>query len=139
MHDQPLVHQWLCDWESCIRRRDFERGRMLFDADVMSFGTRAVIAFGLDDLEGHQWRQIWPFIEDFRFDRDTMRIVSSPDGLFATLALTWSSKGFDENRDVFVRPGRATVVLERSSVGDPWRAVHTHFSLNCGVPESAIR
>ena len=27
------------------------------------------------------------------------------------------------------RPGRATVVLRRSSTGDPWMGTHTHFSL----------
>lgn len=139
IQDQHLVHQWLHDWEDCIRQRDFERGRLLFDANVVSFGTRAVIALGLDELEVRQWRRIWPFIDDFRFDRNTMRIASSPDELFATLALTWRSKGFDENRASFVRPGRATVVLKRSTVGEPWRAVHTHFSLNRGVPEIAIR
>lgn len=130
-----LVHEWLDDWEDCIRQCDFERGRLLFDLDVMSFGTRAAVALGLDELEGHQWRRIWPFIDDFRFDRNTMRIASSPDDLFATLALTWSSNAFDEKRASFVRPGRATVVLKRSTTGEPWRAVHTHFSLNCGVLE----
>lgn len=132
---QHLVCQWLRDWEECIRERDVERARLMFDLDIVSFGTTAVVALGLDELDTRQWRRTWPFIENFRFDRDTIRVVPSPDGLLATVALTWSSSGMDENRVPFDRPGRATLVLKRSAAREPWRAVHTHFSLAPGVPD----
>lgn len=131
------VLQWLQAWERTIRDNDFAAARRLFDDDVVSFGTFAVVARGLDALEAEQWRRTWPHIAQFRFDHDTAVLALSPDGFLATLAVTWSSEGADTERRSYHRPGRASVVLRRGSTTDPWRGVHTHFSLNRGVPTTA--
>lgn len=134
---EASVRQWLRDWETCIRAIDFDAGRAMFEDQVVSFGTFAVVAHGLDELDEQQWRRTWPFIDDFRFDHDTVDVLLSPDRQMATLVVIWSSLGQSRDGDSFVRPGRATIVIRRDTPGGDWRGVHTHFSLNLGVPAMA--
>jgi hypothetical protein len=46
----------------------------------------------------------------------------------------WTSIGIDAVGNRFDRPGRATIVLERKALAEPWVGTHTHFSLARDVP-----
>jgi ketosteroid isomerase-like protein len=59
---------WLRRFEAACRGRDFAEGRRLFAPDAVAFGTYATAVHGLDNIEREQWRQIWPRINDFRFE-----------------------------------------------------------------------
>ena len=109
---------------------DYESARAIFAEDVLSFGTRADIVSGLAPLQLNQWEGIWPNIQDFKINLET--IHSGGDQHHAWGLATWTSTGFLEDGSSFERPGRATVILERRQ--DRWLSVHTHFSLNRGTP-----
>jgi ketosteroid isomerase-like protein len=97
---------------------------------VVSFGTRADIVSGLDYLQQNQWEGIWPNIQDFKINLDS--IHAGGDERIAWGVATWTSTGFHEDGTSFPRPGRATTILERRN--GKWVSVHTHFSLNPGTP-----
>lgn len=120
------IKQWLADFATAVRERDFSAGRALFAHDVCSFGTRADQIKGLDDLEADQWRPIWNATRGYCFDYDGATIDVCGDS--AWVAITWHSQGKDAAGNWFDRFGRATYILRRS--GDKWLAVHTHHSLN---------
>src|SRR5919106_1181098 len=109
---------------------DYHSARPIFAEDVVSFGTRADIVSGLDYLQQNQWQGIWPNIQDFKIDLDS--IHSDGDEHIAWGVATWTSTGFHEDGASFPRPGRATTILERRN--GKWVSVHTHFSLNPGTP-----
>lgn len=109
---------------------DFDATEPLFASDVASFGTRAAVVTGLDRLRSEQWEGIWPNIEGFRFDLDSVHGGGTGD--LAWGMAPWTSTGFDERGAPFERPGRATVVMERRD--GVWLVVHTHFSLAPGTP-----
>jgi ketosteroid isomerase-like protein len=109
---------------------EYAAARAIVAPDVVSFGTKADVVTGLDHLQANQWEGIWPNIEGFGFDHESVHAGGHED--LAWGVATWESVGFDESGEPFHRPGRATVVLERRD-GD-WLAVHTHFSLFSGTP-----
>lgn len=124
------LRDWFRNWNACLLAVDFARARGLFDPDVSGFGTHADIVFGLDRLEAEQWRNVWPLISDFRFHVEALHGAST--GAQAWAACPWSSTGYHADGAAFPRPGRATVILKH--IGNGWRGVHTHFSLNPGTP-----
>ena len=111
---------------------DYVSACEIFADDVLSFGTRADIVSGLDLLQQNQWQGIWPNIQDFKIDMETVH--SGGDERNAWGIATWTSTGFHEDGTSFHRPGRATVILERRD--RQWVSVHTHFSLNPGTTSS---
>ena len=108
---------------------DYDSASAIFADDVLSFGTKADIVSGLDPLQKNQWQGIWPNIQDFKINMETVH--SGGDEYQAWGIATWTSTGFHENGTSFHRPGRATVILERRN--HHWVSVHTHFSLNPGT------
>lgn len=138
MHEdrsQSSVAEWVMAWGAEVAAADIRAGRQRFDADLVAFGTHADVVVGREAVEAGQWSQIWPAIEDFAFVIDDLRAQISPDGLMAVAIVPWTSTGIDADGNRFDRPGRATIVLERSAVGAPWTGTHTHFSLARGVPQ----
>jgi hypothetical protein len=129
--DESSVRDWLATWQAFVQASAFDDARHLFDPDVLGFGSVATVARSLGDLEASQWRRVWPKLATFTFDDDHLTIVISSDELLAAVAVTWSSTWVDNGVER-PRPGRASIVLSRQSTDDPWRAVHTHFSLNPG-------
>lgn len=109
---------------------DYDSTRKIFSTDVVSFGTKADIVAGLDYLQQKQWTVIWPNIQYFKINLES--ILSGGDERIAWGAATWTSTGFNEDGTGFSRPGRATTVLERRD--GQWLSVHTHISLNPGTP-----
>lgn len=126
--DDAGVRDWFARFGRCVAGVDFAGGRALFDASVVGFGTYQDVVTGLDALEAGQWRCVWPAIEDFRFELDTLQVIAGGDGTLAVGIVTWSSTDIGPDGVRFHRPGRATVVLRRGTDGQ-WRGVHTHFSL----------
>lgn len=130
--DNPrqATREWFARLSEYCAAVDYESAREIFADDVASFGTKADIVSGLDPLQKNQWEGIWPNIEGFKIDLDSVR--SGGNSSVAWGAAVWTSTGFDQDGQPFHRPGRATVALEKR--GGRWLAVHTHFSLNPGTP-----
>jgi len=124
------IVEWFEKLGKCCASVDYESARAIFAEDVLSFGTRADVVSGLGPLQSNQWEGIWPNIQDFKINMNT--IHSGGDQQHAWGIATWNSAGFHEDGSPFERPGRATVILERRQ--DQWLSVHTHFSLNPGTP-----
>lgn len=119
------LRAWLESFAACVRTRDFDAARPMIAEDVVSFGTKAAMVAGREDLIARQWRHIWPTIEGFAFDLDTLHWRRADDTAWA--ALTWTSQGFRPDGTPFPRPGRATFAFARRD--GAWLATHTHFSL----------
>ena len=132
MQDPNLVasvRDWVAAWGTEVAAVDMTTARDRFAADVVAFGTYAEAVRGLDRLEAEQWRNVWPTISGFAFRVDELIVIASADGTQAVAVVPWDSVGIDADGSRFDRPGRATIVLERRSASEPWRGVHTHFSL----------
>ena len=132
------VAEWVAAWGAEVSAADIRSGRQRFDADLVAFGTHADVVVGREAVEAGQWAKIWPAIEDFAFVLDELRVRMSPDGLMAVAIVPWISTGVDVEGNLFDRPGRATIVLEREATVDPWTGTHTHFSLARGVSQSTF-
>jgi ketosteroid isomerase-like protein len=121
---EPAVSDWLREFEAACRQRDFAAGRRLFASDALAFGTYAVAARGIENIEREQWRNVWPRIREFRFESAPIVQVT---GDSAWIAAEWSSEATGSDGQSFRRPGRGTFVLARRD--GRWLCVHSHFSL----------
>ncbi len=133
--DRDAVRAWFAAFGAHVAALDYAAARPFFAEDAVGFGTWADVIVGRAAIEREQWRSVWPTIEDFRFELDTLRVHVSPDGTLACAVVAWSSRGIAPDGGRFHRPGRATVALARAERGAPWRALHSHFSLNRDVPQ----
>jgi ketosteroid isomerase-like protein len=133
--DITSIADWVRRWGALVAGVDFVPARDLFDPEVVGFGTFQDQVRGQAALEAEQWRWVWPTIEDFGFDTDTMVAEVSPDRLMGWAAILWTSTGLAEEGTRYDRPGRCTAVLRRKSPEAPWLGIHTHFSLARGVPQ----
>jgi ketosteroid isomerase-like protein len=131
--EDPGVLAWLREFAAAVRAADYDGARRLFHRGVVGFGTVAARVEGLDRLVLAQWRSTWGVTRGFDFAWDDAR--GGVEGDHAWVAAPWSSTGFDPGGRPFERRGRATIVLRRRP-RSPWRAVHTHFSLD-PVPPGA--
>jgi ketosteroid isomerase-like protein len=134
MPERPDVAGWLADWVACIRDRDVDRGRRLFAADCISFGTRGEVLRGLDELAEQQWAPVWAATRDFAFMPDDTadfgRSDESVDDDILVVCRRWTSTGIRPDGSGYPREGRATIVLCRApDAPHGLRAVHTHLSL----------
>lgn len=136
--DHIFIELWFQVWEKQVQNKDFEAAKKLFENDVVSFGTWMNVVEGLDKLYSDQWKNIWPTINNFKFVSNTLFIQISPDRLLANSILVWNSTGYKKNGNSFKRNGRATVVLKRSNLDNSWKGIHTHFSLNRGIPQESF-
>jgi ketosteroid isomerase-like protein len=131
------VRDWVAAWGREVAAVDMTTARDRFAPDVVAFGTYAEALRGLDRLEAEQWRNVWPTISDFAFRVDELVVIASADGSQAVAVVPWDSVGTRADGTRFDRPGRATIVLQRSSASEPWIGVHTHFSLVPAPVEAA--
>jgi ketosteroid isomerase-like protein len=132
--DLERIRAWFERLAEHVRAVDFAGARPLFAADMIAFGTFSDFVSERDAVEQAQWRNVWPFIEGFRWRQNAFRGIVSPDRLAATGMAVWDSTGFHQDGKPYERPGRATVALARQRIGEGWVAQHTHFSLFRGVP-----
>ncbi len=132
---RALFHRWLEVFAGYVRDVDFDSARLLWHPDVVTFGTHRDVIEGVDVTIATQWTNVWPRTADFRFDLAAARVLASPDGAMAVVVAPWASTGFHEDGTAFDRPGRATLVFGQTPEG--WRVVHSHMSLNRGVPQTS--
>ena len=136
-NDHVSINLWFELWENYVVNKDFESAKNLFGNDVVSFGTWMNVVEGLEKLCANQWKSVWPTINNFKFLIDTLYIQISPDRLLANSIVIWDSTGCKKNGNSFKRDGRATVTLKRNNINDAWKCIHTHFSLNRGIPQKS--
>jgi ketosteroid isomerase-like protein len=126
---------WLERFAGYVRDVDYASARPLFATNILAFGTHRDVIPDLEAWIRTQWDNVWPRTSDFRFALDTAHILASSDAAMAVVVVPWSSTGYHQDGGAFDRPGRATMVFERS--GDGWLCVHSHMSLNRGVPQES--
>ena len=119
-----------------MRDVDYAAARPLFHPGILAFGTHRDIIEGLASWQTTQWDNVWPRTSDFRFDTDAARVLVSSDNTMATVIVTWTSTGYRQDGTTFDRPGRATLVFAKH--GDTWLCMHSHMSLNRGVPQQSF-
>jgi ketosteroid isomerase-like protein len=119
------VLSWFRHLERCVRAVDYAGARPIFAEEAVGFGTYGAMLDGLDALVAGQWQNIWPNIQGFTFDAETLRFGA--DGALVWAICRWDSVGKDADGQTFDRPGRATVILARRD--GQLKALHTHFSL----------
>jgi ketosteroid isomerase-like protein len=132
--DRRTIADWFARWGDLVANVDFRHAREMFVEDIVSFGSKVEMVVSREALEAQQWRAIWPSIEDYRYDLDTLEVVVSPDRLMAMGAVIFRSTGLHQDGSRFSRPGRATVTLMRTTLDAPWLGTHTHVSLTPGTP-----
>jgi ketosteroid isomerase-like protein len=132
---RTFFRDWLERFSGHVREVDYAAARPLFHPDVLAFGTHRDVLPSLDAWINSQWDNVWPRTADFRFDLDATHILVSDDRSMAIVIAPWTSTGFHPDGKPFDRPGRATMIFHRS--GDGWIGVHSHMSLNRGVPQSS--
>lgn len=135
--DRAAIERWFAAWSGQVAEVDFAPALELFEENIASFGTHMEVVEGLQALADNQWRNVWPTIEDFRWNLETLKVGVSPDRLFAIGIIAFSSTGIAEDGSRFDRPGRGTVAFARTAVGDVWSGVHTHISLTPGTPQKS--
>jgi ketosteroid isomerase-like protein len=140
MHPDDVagVKAWFETLAAHVREVDFIGARPIFAPDMIAFGTFTDFMTGRDVAEQQQWRNVWPHIDEFRF-RSDIRAIVSPDRLQAVGMAIFDSTGYRQDGTSYDRPGRATVVFVRDSVGEPWLAQHTHLSLFRDVPTRSFK
>jgi ketosteroid isomerase-like protein len=126
---------WLETFSGYVREVDYASARSLWHEDVVTFGTHRDLVTSRETTIETQWDNVWPRTADFRFDLAHTQVLASPDGVMAVVIAPWTSTGFHEDGTVFDRPGRATLVFSKDE--DGWKVVHSHMSLNRGVPQAS--
>lgn len=125
--------EWLERLSGFVREVDYASARPLFHPDVLAFGTHNDVISGLEAWRDTQWNNVWPRTTDFRFTAEAVRVLAA--GGMAVVLAPWTSTGYAPDGSAFERPGRATMVFSRGAQG--WVCVHSHMSLNRGVPQSS--
>ncbi|MGB7182062.1 MAG: nuclear transport factor 2 family protein [Burkholderiaceae bacterium] len=133
------TRQWFVDWLErfavFVRSVDYAGARPLFHDQVLAFGTHTDVIPGLQAWIDTQWDNVWPKTSDFKFLDAQVRVLVSVDGTMATVIAPWTSTGYATDGSTFDRPGRATMVFNRTDTG--WLCTHSHMSLNRGVPQTS--
>jgi ketosteroid isomerase-like protein len=127
--------QWLETFAGHVRAVDYAAARTLFDPHILAFGTHQDVLPDLEAWVNTQWDNVWPRTADFRFVPDAVHVLASADLSLAVVIAPWTSTGFHQDGAPFDRPGRATMVFHRR--GEKWTCVHSHMSLNRGVPQAS--
>ena len=126
---------WLETFAGFVREVDYAGARPMWHPDVLAFGTYNDVIQGLETAIATQWDNVWPRTARFAFNLANTHVLASADGGMAVAVTPWTSTGYAEDGTEFDRPGRATMVFARD--GGAWRCVHSHMSLNRGVPQAS--
>jgi ketosteroid isomerase-like protein len=126
---------WLEIFSGYVREVDYASARPMWHPDVVVFGTHRDLVANREAAIAAQWDNVWPKTANFGFDLSRTRVMASDDRTMVVVIAPWTSTGFHEDGARFERPGRATLVFGRD--GDGWMVVHSHMSLNRGVPQAS--
>ena len=126
---------WLDVFAGHVRAVDYASARPMWHPDLLAFGTFNDVIQGLETAIATQWDNVWPRTADFAFDLAGTHVLASADGTLAVAVTPWTSTGFHPDGTRFDRPGRATMTYARHD--GAWRCVHSHMSLNRGVPQAS--
>ena len=126
---------WLETFAGYVREVDYASARPLFHPGVLAFGTHRNVIPGLQAWIDTQWDNVWPKTSDFRFDLGGSPCLVSADASMAVVIAPWTSTGYHPDGTPFDRPGRATMVFQKT--GGAWLCTHSHMSLNRGVPQAS--
>ena len=132
---RAVLLAWLDRFAGFVREVDYGAARPMFHPDVLAFGTHRDVIPGLEAWIATQWDNVWPKTTDFRFDLDATQVLAAADGSMAVTVAPWTSTGYAPDGTPFDRPGRATMVF--SFLDGAWLCVHSHMSLNRGVPQAS--
>ncbi len=126
---------WLEVFSAFVREVDYAGARPMWHPEVLAFGTYNDVIQGLETAIATQWDNVWPRTAQFAFNLAGTHVLASADGAMAVAVTPWTSTGYAQDGAAFDRPGRATMVFARDGAG--WRCVHSHMSLNRGVPQAS--
>ncbi len=126
------VLAWMARFAAAVRAVDYRAATPMWHDQVLAFGTHQAVLEGFAQFRDRQWDSVWPRTADFTFVQDAARVLASADASLAIAIAPFTSTGFHADGTPFPRPGRATLVLMRAAQG--WIAVHSHLSLERGVP-----
>jgi ketosteroid isomerase-like protein len=135
-HDERFFLDWLQAFAAYVRDVDYQSARPLFHPDVIAFGTHRDVISSLEQWVADQWDNVWPKTSDFEFDLGQTKILIADDASMASVIAPWTSTGYHQDNRPFDRPGRATMIFHRQA--DNWVCVHSHMSLNRGVPQQSF-
>jgi ketosteroid isomerase-like protein len=127
---------WLDTFAGYVREVDYASARPLFHPDTLAFGTFTNVIPSLQAWIDTQWDNVWPKTADFRFDLAGSHVLAGDDATMAVVIAPWTSTGFHPDGTAYDRPGRATMVFHRAA--GRWVCVHSHMSLNRGVPQQSF-
>ena len=128
--------RWLDVFSGFVREVDYASAKPLFHPDTLAFGTFTNVIPGLQAWIDSQWDNVWPKTADFEFDLEGSHVLASDDVTMAVVLAPWTSTGFHQDGAAYERPGRATMVFHKA--GGRWLCVHSHMSLNRGVPQQSF-
>ena len=134
--DEKFFLNWLQTFATFVRDVDYQSARPMFHPDVIAFGTHRDVISSLEQWVADQWDNVWPKTSDFEFDLKQTRILIADDSSMATVIAPWTSTGYHQDNSTFDRPGRATMIFHKQA--DNWVCVHSHMSLNRGVPQQSF-
>jgi ketosteroid isomerase-like protein len=129
------ILDWLDVFAGHVRAVDYASARPMWHPDLLAFGTFNDVIQGLETAIATQWDNVWPRTADFAFDLARTHVLASADGSMAVAVTPWTSTGFHPDGSRFDRPGRATMTYAKQD--GAWRCVHSHMSLNRGVPQAS--
>ncbi len=130
------VLDWLDRFAICVRAVDYKAAYPFWHEQALAFGTHKRVLEGLWDWRDRQWDSVWPKTSGFAFVPEETRVLASPDGRMAVAITPWGSTGYNQDGSEFDRPGRASIILLND--GDRWVGVHSHMSLERGVPQESF-
>ena len=106
------------------KRPASDRGRELLEKSTI-FGT----------LDEKARREIAAYAKprSYTAGAQICRLGDQGDSMMAIVIAPWTSTGYHPDGKPFARPGRATMVFSRNE--DGWLCMHSHMSLNRGVPQ----
>ena len=118
-HKSTLLQAFLGDFSRAVTSGDIGAMRPHFDSEVLSYGTRAIMCEGIEDLVSKQWIQIWGKCKSWKIiSVDAMNLSSD----LAFVAFRWSRVSLDGSG----QSGRATLTFR--FVGTRLVVLHSHFS-----------
>lgn len=134
---EASVKDWLSRFAACVREVDYASAYPFWHDNIVIFGTYQELVRSRQAWTDSQWDNVWPRTADFAFDLPNTLVLASPDGAMAVAVTPWNSTGFHPDGTPFPRPGRATIVLLRQPGERGWVGVHSHMSLQRGVPQDS--